>query len=327
MQPLRRRDVLPGRRACARFLHGAIGARAYSVICDKIRIMKSKPVSWLLVLFVALSLRPLKGAQSKSPPAQPTNVHILTGAGTTIFFDDFLGGSVDSAKWTVYDRLSDQANGELNCVIPQNVSVSGGILSGVSKFEDRVCGDSVEPPKTMHYTSWQIAQATAPFLYGTVEVRAKIPGGTGPWPCIWMLGFKWQASQPFTANTPEHNWPHDGWSEVDIAEFGGSSRTTVNNQVHFESPNVGPGFRTLPFDATTRFMVYRLQWQAGSMIWSVDAEDGKGYQTLSSLSGSNVPNVPMYVIIHTAIGGLFGGTPNPSTFPQTFQVDWVRISQ
>jgi beta-glucanase (GH16 family) len=319
---------------------------------DKIRIVTSKPVGWLPVLFVALSVRPVPlsavtwvhatnlailasayrstdGAQSPSPPAAPTNVRIVAGAstGTTIFFDDFVGTSIDSAKWTVYDRLSDQANGEVNCVIPQNVSVNGGLLSGVSKFEDRVCGDSVEPPKTMHYTSWQIAQATAPFLYGTIEVRAKIPGGTGLWPCIWMLGFKWQASQPFTANTPEHNWPHDGWSEVDIAEFMGNSRTTVNNQVHFESANVGPGFKNLPFDATTRFMVYRLQWQAGSMIWSVDAEDGKGYQSLSSLSGSSVPNVPMYVIIHTAIGGVFGGTPNPTTFPQTFQVDWVRITQ
>ena len=178
----------------------------------------------------------------------------------------------------------------------------------------------------MHYTSWQIAQATAPFLYGTVEVRAKIPGGIGVWPCIWMLGFEWQASQPFTANTPGHNWPHAGWSEVDIAEFMNNSRTTVNNQVHFESANVGPGIKNLPFDATTRFMVYRLQWAAGSMIWSVDAEDGNGFRTLSSLSGSSVPNVAMYVILHAAIGG-FAGTPNPSTYPQTFQVDYVRITQ
>jgi len=34
----------------------------------------------------------------------------------------------------------------------------------------------------------------------------------------------------------------------------------------------------------------------------------------------------MYVILHAAIGG-FAGTPNPSTYPQTFQVDYVRITQ
>jgi beta-glucanase (GH16 family) len=63
------------------------------------------------------------------------------------------------------------------------------------------------------------------------------------------------------------------------------------------------------------------------MVWSVDAEDGVGYRTLYSVSGSGVPNVPMYIVINAAIGGTGGGTPNPSTFPQTFQVDYVRVTQ
>jgi hypothetical protein len=39
------------------------------------------------------------------------------------------------------------------------------------------------------------------------------------------------------------------------------------------------------------------------------------------------PNVPMYVVINAAIGGIGGGHPDPGTFPQTFQVDYVRITQ
>ena len=31
-------------------------------------------------------------------------------AAVTVFFDDFAGTTVDPAKWTVFDRLSDQAN-------------------------------------------------------------------------------------------------------------------------------------------------------------------------------------------------------------------------
>lgn len=247
--------------------------------------------------------------------------------GNVIFFDDFPGTSLNAAKWTVLDRISDQVNGEINCCVPANVSIGSSLLSGVSKFEDHVCGDSIQAPVTENYTSWHIQQATAPFLYGTIEARLKYPGGTGLWPTFWMLGFEWQASQPFTANTPEHNWPHAGWCEVDIAEFLSNSRTQVNNQVHFESANVGPGLKTMPFDATTRFMVYRLQWSAGSMIWSVDPEDGGGFQTLSSMSGASVPNVRMYVVLNVAIGGTGGGTPNSSTFPQTMQVDWVRVTQ
>jgi beta-glucanase (GH16 family) len=255
----------------------------------------------------------------------------------TVFSDDFDGTTLDPAKWTVLDRLSDQANNEVNCVAPDNVSVSDGVLEIVSKFEDRTCGDTAPskvgsvieqaPPRTLHYTSGQIQQATPPFLYGTIDVRAKVPGGIGTWPAIWMLGFEWQASQPSTANTPEHQWPHAGWSEIDIAEFMQGERRKVNNTVHYNDAG-GTHLQSLPFDATERFMVYRLQWTPESLVWSVDAEDGEGFRELRSVSGSeNVPNVPMYLIIHTAIGGIGGGDPDPATFPQTFDVDYVRITQ
>ena len=129
-------------------------------------------------------------------PATGSTSNAYASERTVIFFDDFLGTSIDTTKWTVLDRLSDQANHEVNCVIPGNVSVKDGVLEGISKYEDHRCGDSVESPKTLRYTSWQIQQATKPFLYGTIEVRAKVPGGVGTWPTIWMLGHEWQASQP-----------------------------------------------------------------------------------------------------------------------------------
>jgi beta-glucanase (GH16 family) len=75
-------------------------------------------------------------------------------------------------------------------------------------------------------------------------------------------------------------------------------------------------------------MIYRLKWSKDSLTWSVDPEDGGGFRTLRSVAGAgNVPDVPMYVVINAAIGGTGGGTPDPSTFPQTFEVDWVRVTQ
>ena len=250
-----------------------------------------------------------------------------SSSGQTILFDDFLGSSLDTTKWTLFDRISDQSNGEINCCVPGNVTVSGGLLLGASTFEDHSCGDSQQAPVTEHYTSWQIQQKTAPFLYGTVQVRAKLPGGTGIWPDIWMLGYKWQSSQPATANIPGANWPSDGWCEIDIAEFWQNARSRMNCTVHFNTPG-GLHEQPLPFDATSRYMVYRLQWSKNSLIWSVDAEDGAGFRTLRTVTGAgNVPDVAMYLVINAAVGGSGGGTPNPSTFPQTFSVDWVRVTQ
>ena len=65
-----------------------------------------------------------------------------------------------------------------------------------------------------------------------------------------------------------------------------------------------------------------------TLIWSVDAEDGAGYRTLRTVTGAgNVPNVAMYLVLSAASGGTGGGTPNASTFPQTYTIDWVRISK
>jgi beta-glucanase (GH16 family) len=144
---------------------------------------------------------------------------------------------------------------------------------------------------------------------------------------VWMLGFEWQASQPFTANTPGHQWPNAGWGEIDIVEFLSNQRRENNTVVHFNQPG-GSWNGTLPFDANTRFMVYRLQWSASALTWSVDAEDGQGFRTLRTITDpARIPNVPMYVILSTAIGGVGGGSPDPSTFPQTYQADWVRVTQ
>lgn len=244
--------------------------------------------------------------------------------------DEFIGSSINTARWTVYNRLGDQVNGEVNAVIPANIRVTGGSLFIDSKFEDVLAGDTTTAapnPRTVHYTSGQIAQASPSFLYGTVEVRAKICGGIGTWPCFWMLSYDWQAHQPNSANElPGSSF----YAEIDFAEFMSGHRTQVNCQIHWDpgTGQVNPGGEVaLPFDATTRFMVYRLQWSAGSAIFSVDAEDGNGFQTIQTITGSgNVPNVPMYVILHTAIGGIGGGTPDSSTYPVSTEIDYVHIT-
>src|SRR5262245_2881738 len=90
---------------------------------------------------------------SATAPIEPER-GALTGAGTTIFSDDFNGSSIDTTKWDAYHRISDQVNQELNCVVPENISISDGLLSGITEHEDHTCGDSQQAPVLEHYTSW-----------------------------------------------------------------------------------------------------------------------------------------------------------------------------
>lgn len=251
-----------------------------------------------------------------------------TGSGgATVLDDEFNGTTIDTTKWDVYDRIGDQANSEVNCVIPANVSISGGMLNGLSKHEDHTCGDTLQAPVLEHYTSWQIGQKTAPFTYGTIQIRAKEPAGTGIWPTMFLLGNKWQASQPGSANNPAANGSDQGWGEIDFAEFLQNNRNQVNVVSHVNGFG-GTFLAPLPFDATSRFMVYRLDWTPTALTYSVDAEDGVGFRTLRTITDpTKIPSVPYYLTINAAIGGIGGGTPDPNTFPQTFQIDWVRITQ
>ena len=242
--------------------------------------------------------------------------------------DPFPGAAIDTSKWTVYNRIGDLTNGEVNGVIPANVRVANGSLFIDAKFEDTTIGDSQVAPRLVHYTSGQIA-SNKEFLYGRVEFRARVTGGYGNWPDLWMLGYGWHPTQAATANDPGP-FPESALGEFDIAEYMYNDRTQVNCQIHYNdgSGHVDPGgFVPVPggFDPTTRFMVYRLDWSAGSAIFSIDPEDGSGFRVVQTVTGThNVPNTPMYVIVHNAVGGTGGQTPNPATFPQTMEVDYVR---
>jgi hypothetical protein len=55
---------------------------------------------------------------AEEDPATGSITNAYASERTVNFFDDFLGTSIDTTKWTILDRLSDQANHEVNCVIP-----------------------------------------------------------------------------------------------------------------------------------------------------------------------------------------------------------------
>jgi beta-glucanase (GH16 family) len=156
------------------------------------------------------------------------------------------------------------------------------------------------------------------FTYGTVEYRAKMAGGQGPWPAIWLLGWNCQQSNVLSAdNTGACNWPQPGSNEIDITEILGSTHTSVNQQVH--STNNNNGCTGVTSDTSQNFHVYQLVWTSSSLVWKIDGN------TTCSLS-SNIPSTPMFMIINTAVGGS-GGSISNSSLPQTMQVDYVKVTQ
>lgn len=249
----------------------------------------------LALLVVACASTPQASSRSRGTP---------TVSASPSFDDEFDGTSLTS-EWVALDRQGDTGNQEIECYRPQNASVTGGDLVLTTRVGGG-CGDS----------SAMVQWRSFRMHYGTLEVRALLPGGTGTWPAIWLLGSDCQQSNISTAdNVGTCDWPQPGSDEIDFVEILGSNDGTVNEAVHREgsNPSCGPSVSNV----SASWHDYELAWTPSSLTWLID---GRTTCTMTS----SIPQDPMFLIINTALGGA-GGSLNPSTLPQQMKVDWVRV--
>ncbi|MFE9826399.1 family 16 glycosylhydrolase [Streptomyces sp. NPDC005791] len=176
------------------------------------------------------------------------------------------------------------------------------------------------PCYTQEFCTWTSARLTTAgkvaLTHGRVEIRAKMPTGTGLLPAIWMLG----------DNGVE--WPGQG--EIDICEVvGGEPRTvygTAHGPTYFNEDGID-GSTTLAADASQAFHTYAVDKQPRRITWSVD---GEPYFTLTP---SKLPaprdwvfEQDMHLLLNVAVGGDWPGPPDSSTpSPATMTVDYVRF--
>ncbi len=157
------------------------------------------------------------------------------------------------------------------------------------------------------------------FEYGRLEVRAKLPGGSGTWPAIWMMG----------EDIDQVGWPRCG--ELDVMEHVAFHPNTIFGTVHLPAVDgkgeASQGGKMMSSTCTNAYHVYRLDWSPHALKFYFD---GKLYFTYPYQGpGKWVFDRPMYLILNLAIGGAWGGQKgvDASAYPQKFQIDYVRIWQ
>lgn len=235
---------------------------------------------------------------------------------TLVWSDEFNGTQVDLSKWTFETgtgcdiSLCGWGNNELQYYQSNNATVSNGILSITAKKE-RVSGST--------YTSARMKSLLkGDWTYGRFEARIKLPTGAGLWPAFWML--------------PTDNfygvWPASG--EIDIMESISKTPNTVLGTLHYGSSNsthqyTGANFTLNSGTFADSFHTFAVEWEAGKIRWFVD---DILYQTVtnSDISPNNWPfDKRFFFIMNLAVGGNLGGTVDTSIFPQSMQVDYIRV--
>lgn len=227
-------------------------------------------------------------------------------------------GLPDNSKWS-YDTVGNSygwGNNEAQYYTvadSTNAWVDGGTLRITARI------DSIGNKR---YSSARlITKGKGDWIYGKVEVSAKLPTGFGTWPAIWMLPTDWIYG----------GWPNSG--EIDIMENVGCDPDTIVATAHTRKYNHVDWTQTsgkmyLP-TAYTKFHTYSMEWDENEWRAYID---GKHYYTHSN-DGSGWEGYPFdksfHLILNLAVGGNWGGMKgiDDAIFPQSLEIDWVRVYQ
>ncbi len=161
-------------------------------------------------------------------------------------------------------------------------------------------------------------KGTRSFLYGRIEVRAKIPTGSGTWPAIWMLG----------EDKSGGGWPACG--EIDVMENVGFEPRKIHANVHCAAYNhvkrTGKG-RGIEVEAPwADFHVYAVEWSEDRLEFFYDDTLYFVYRKESDDPAVWPFAKPHYLLFNLAIGGSWGGQKgvDETLFPHRFEIDYVR---
>lgn len=256
-----------------------------------------------------------------------------------LWSDEFDGDMIKTQYWgfdtadgcqldTVTGNLCGWGNNELQyyTVRDENARIEDGKLIITARKE-------IPFYQGKQYTSARmVTKNKVDFTYGRVDVRAKIPRGQGLWPAIWML----------PTDTIYGGWPASG--EIDIMENIGSKTEEILGTIHYGHDfwrfnsqyfldtipaSISESGDPEPVDFADDYHTYSVIWTADCILFQVDGKDIGVPNTRSTVLPTTWPfDQDFHLILNIAVGGNLPGDPTAATqFPQTMEVDYVRVYQ
>ena len=234
-----------------------------------------------------------------------------------VWADEFdYEGDPDPEKWSYDVGGGGWGNNELQYYTRgDNAAVTDGCLV-IQARKETVGGRD--------YTSARlVTREKGDWLYGRIEIRAKLPSGLGTWPAAWMLPTDYKYG----------SWPASG--EIDIMEHVGYDQDVIVQSVHNQKFHGGQSRSgSYPIAGVSEdFHVYTVEWLPDMLIFGVDGEELFTYDPESYSQYPTYELWPfdkrMHILLNLAFGGDWGGArgTEDSYFPVEYYVDYVRVYQ
>ena len=270
-------------------------------------------------------------SQSEPNSSPPTTKPLAPEGYTLVWHDEFENeGKPNSSNWSY--EYGFVRNNESQWYQQDNAIVKDGLLVIEGRREtvknssyDATSMDWRRNKEWAEYTSSSIhTRGKQAFQYGIFEIRAKIDPSLGMWPAIWTLGVN-------------RDWPANG--EIDIMEYyqvDGEATILANAAWAHESLRAAWDEAKLPFSTflkkdpnwADKFHIWKMEWDEDFIKLYLDDELLNEVDLSHTLNpdGFNPFRQPHYILFNLAIGSN-GGDPSTTSFPRTYEVDYVRVFQ
>lgn len=180
------------------------------------------------------------------------------------------------------------------------------------------------------------------FLYGRLEVRAKIPTAGGAWSAIWLLGqgMPWPSCgeidvmEYYRVDGVPHILANAAWgSDRPNHAVWNSKRIPFTHFTEKDAPNVSEkAAKKLAKQWADQFHLWRMDWTPQSLRIYLDDELLNDIPMNTIANGSIGQHInpftrPQYLLLNLALGGDNGGEIDDKAFPMKYEIDYVRVYQ
>ncbi len=244
----------------------------------------------------------------RATPVEPKGV---TGNWRLAFHDEFVGTDLKRKLWnTQYPwGMDNNGDGSENSYLPGNVTLNGSGQLVLTARRERTSGSSRNgAAKSWPFSSGQInTHGKFSMVHGFVEMRGKVPKGSGAWPAFWAL-------------PADGSWP----PEVDVMEIYGNAPNVLDMTYHWgtaKAPRERHAQKTLPTPSefADGYHVYGCHLSPHAITWYLDGEAQWSFTERNEIAQLK----PLYLVCNLGVGGT-AGSPSENTWPQEYLVDYIR---
>lgn len=236
---------------------------------------------------------------------------------TLVWSDEFnVDGALDASKGWAHETVRTNNELQSNTTNLANSFIDDGKLTIRAQIEPN---GQITSARVVT-NAGGLGDGQKGWLYGRIEVSAKLPDVLGSWPAIWMYP---------AGDLIYGAWPASG--EIDIMEHVGMSPDIIYSTMHSAAGSL-QGQKRMPAGSIyNEFHTYAMEWTPEEMRVFID-DDLIHTVRNESRNGKELwecypYNRPFFLIINFAFGGDWGGAQgvNRDGLPQDFAIDYVRV--